>query len=241
MTQARAQWQHAMRSWAGRSGGAGAAPRAHVAMLSASACGMPPASRFRMATARHLASSTGLPNSASSRGTSASLGRSALAPSGTSASSCPGASSQICAPRRAPRHPAAPGRPALRRPEHGDLILDVAQRPIQLPRRLVADLRRAARTPSPRRPQAPRAGPRSGAAGRDCTVAAGAAHLRPTRHLAGQTAAPAPCRPHAGGAARAAPCTARRARPPAHARRCSPGTAPAAPAAPARPRGRPRP
>ena len=67
----------------------------HVSRFCATACGMPPASRFMMDTARHLASSCGLLNKLSRCGTSTVLGLSG-AP-GTSLSSCTGVSSAICA------------------------------------------------------------------------------------------------------------------------------------------------
>lgn len=67
---------------------------AHLSRLALKACGMPPASKFMMDTAKHLASSCGLSNSRSKRGTSTEEGLSG-AP-GTSLSSCTGVSSQIC-------------------------------------------------------------------------------------------------------------------------------------------------
>ena len=71
---------------------------AHVSMCSTTAEGAPPASRFMMDTARHLASSYGELKSASSRGTSILDARCAVPASvATSLSSCTGASSQICA------------------------------------------------------------------------------------------------------------------------------------------------
>ena len=70
----------------------------HVSMCSTTADGVLPASRFMMDTARHLASSKGELNSASSRGTSILDARCEVPGSvATSLSSCTGASSQICA------------------------------------------------------------------------------------------------------------------------------------------------
>ena len=66
----------------------------HVSRCPATACGMPPASRFMMDTARHLQSSCGLLNRFSRCGTSTVLGLSAVP--GTSLSSCTGVSSAIC-------------------------------------------------------------------------------------------------------------------------------------------------
>ena len=81
---------------------------AHVSMCSTTAEGAPPASRFMMDTARHLASSYGELKSASSRGTSILDARCAVPASvATSLSSCTGASSQIC---------------MLHRVHHGQLI-----------------------------------------------------------------------------------------------------------------------